>query len=113
MRAFDYLYEWLHRATLQAQLLQLNTEYNNQRELVIIYRAREEQLLRILQEEKEERHRLQEIIFRNFGIRITDETPSPEQDENIKPISVGTQRWSGLKNRLEQDDRKRAANEKT
>jgi len=88
----------------------LQIEYLQQRELVNTYRAREESLLSQLKEEKEEKNRLQEIIFRNFGIRLNDEIDPIPPSEDINPINTSPGRVSQVLRSMERDDRRRVEN---
>jgi hypothetical protein len=83
----------------------LRTEYQNQRDLAIILRRSEDELHKLLGEEKAERLKLQEIIFRRFGVVFNEEAQT--EQEEFKPISSGTQRITNIMRAMEQDDRKR------
>ena len=85
-------------------------EYDNQREIIVTYRARQERLLNELKTERDERKFLQDIIFKKFGIINSDTYVTTEKDPNLQPVNFGTQRWSNLKNRLERDDAERVKN---
>ena len=86
---------------------ELEIEYINQRELVVIYRAGVEFLEKELNAEKAERKQLQELIFKRFGISYSDETECGTINEPLQPINSGSQRWSNLRSRLEKDDQMR------
>jgi hypothetical protein len=88
------------------QVTLLEKEYEHQRELQLTNRARVEYLEKELSQEREERKFLQETIYKKFGF-ITPEEVLNQSQEQFQPISTGPTRWSGLKNRLEQDDRQR------
>ena len=85
----------------------LETEYDNQRELVVAYRARVEFLENELNAERAERKQLQELIFKRFGISYSDETECGTINEPLQPINSGSRRWSNLRSRLEKDDQMR------
>jgi hypothetical protein len=86
----------------------LNSEYNNQRDLVSQYRAREERLENELKAEREERKFLQDLIFKRFGVIVSE--GEPQSEENFQPIKTSPKRWSQLKNAMEEDDRMRVFN---
>jgi len=81
----------------------LNIEYNQQHDLVVTYRAREEELNKRFQEEVFERKRLQEIIFKKFGI-IEPEESEQSSPTTFRPMNTAPRRWSQLKNSMEKDD---------
>lgn len=101
----NWLIHLFSGATKEEYML-LNSEYNNQRELVNIFRARFDYIESELKEEREERKQLQSIIFKNYGVTHSAETGVISETE-LKPINNGSQRWSNLRSRLEQDDRER------
>lgn len=80
----------------------LEKQFNNHREIVTNYRAREERLFNEIKQEREDRKFLQDILFKKFGI-IDPPERLPEKLEEYKPIN-SKQRWSNLKSRLERDD---------
>jgi hypothetical protein len=86
----------------------LKLEYQSQRDLTTALRKGEEDLLKILHEIKEERNRLQEIIFKNYGVVTSEEKEFNGTDKELQPIRTSPQRWSALKGKLESDDRARA-----
>jgi hypothetical protein len=85
----------------------LEAEYQSQRNLALVLRDQVEHLEKNLTMERDERQRLQEIIFKNYGIVTSDEIPSPAIDKKLNPIRTSPQRWSNLRIRLEEDDRAR------
>jgi hypothetical protein len=96
----------LFKGATKEEYLQLNIEYNAQREFTSIYRARVDSLEAQLLAERTERKFLQDLIFKRFGVLISEDSPQ-EQGENLRPISNGPTRWSSLRNKLEQDDHQR------
>ena len=82
-------------------------EYSQQYHLVQILRERESQLLKQFEQEKQERQRLQEIIFKKFNILPEENSSSIQDDPELKPIKTSPRRWSELRTAMEQDDRER------
>lgn len=105
MGVFNWLVQFFGGFTKE-EFVSLEKEYNSQRDLVNSYRAREEQIISQLNEEKEERKRLQEIIFKKFNV-LPEENSEISSQEIFQPINTGKRRWSDLKSRLEQDDLQR------
>jgi hypothetical protein len=101
----NWLIHFFKGATKE-EYLQLNTEYNAQREFALIYRARVDSLEAQLLAERTERKFLQDLIFKRFGVLISENSPETNQ-ENLRPISNGPTRWSSMKSRLEADDHAR------
>jgi hypothetical protein len=101
----DWLIKFLKARTNEEYLL-LNAEYNAQREFTSLYRARVDSLEAQVLAERAERRFLQDLIFKRFGVTISEDSPAV-QEENLKPIGTSPQRWSSLRGRLEKDDRQR------
>jgi hypothetical protein len=98
----NWLIELIGGRTEEEYLL-LTKEYDSQRDLVIQHRAREEYLMNELKNEKEDKKFLQNILFKRFGI-IDPPEGNVQEQEQLQPVSSGTQRWSNLRARLERDD---------
>lgn len=88
----------------------INLEYNNQRDLVSFYRARVDYLEKELSSQNEERKFLQDLIFKRFGVVVSEE--NPQSEETFQPIKTSPRRWSDLKIAMERDDRERVNNVK-
>ncbi len=86
----------------------LEQEYQNQRALALMRKDQVDYFDKRFNEERVERQRLQEIIFKNYGV-VTSETPSPgiDKDNELHPISSSRPSWNNLRRKLEQDDRAR------
>ena len=84
----------------------LSAAHDYQRDLTIQNRARVELLETEMKIEREDRKYLQDIFYKKLGI-ITSEEIVHEDQENLQPVSNGSQRWSNLKARLEKDDNER------
>jgi hypothetical protein len=85
----------------------LNWQLTVQRDITATYRAREEFLSSELKEEKADRQRLREIIFKKFNI-TPEENPQSNQQEDFQPIRTSANRWSNIKGAMERDDLSRA-----
>ena len=84
----------------------LTKEYEIQRDSRIQIQAHVYLLETELRTEREDRKYLQDIFYKRLGI-ITSEEIVHEDQENLQPVSNGSQRWSNLKARLEKDDNER------
>lgn len=88
----------------------LEKEYNGQYNLVQTYRAQWELTNKNLSDEKAERQRLQEIIFKKFNVLPQERDDSPNE-EQYTPINTAPRSWTRLRNAMEEDDRRRVKSE--
>lgn len=84
----------------------LKVEYDGQRDLTISQRRQISDLEQRVNEEREERKRLQDLIFHKFG--IVEEPYVGEMKEELEPIKTSPRNWSHLKVAMERDDLARA-----
>ena len=103
---FNWLIHFLGGFTREEYDL-INLEFTSQHELAAIYRAREESILKDIEEHKNETKFLQNILFKRFGVIDSPVTDNQTQEE-FKPLVNGPSRWSSLKAKLEKDDMARA-----
>lgn len=104
MQIIDRIIKFLGGFTKEEYSL-LNIEYISQRDLVSSYRARQDSILEELKEERKERKFLQDLIFKKFGITISED--SSKEETSFQPVKTSPRRWSDLKSAMEQDDRNR------
>ena len=88
----------------------INSQYIQQRELSNTLRNSNDFLMKEILHEREERKQLQELLFKAYGV-VTSSPESSQVNSDMKPITLTKERWSSLKGRMEQDDRKRVQSE--
>lgn len=107
----NFMIEFLGGISKENYLL-LNTEYNAIRENNSYLRARNEELIRSLNDSEQERKNLQNLLFVKAGI-IQDERLSPVGGiTNSNPIRVAPRGYRETLRAMESDDRKRASSHK-
>lgn len=109
MRAFRRFLCRFFNLTLMEDYNLLLVENNNQRAHLDTMRSRLTSQDEMLGRERQEKLRLQEIIFKAHGIIQPDQTQEIPAD--LTPVRSGRERWSNLRGRLESDDRKRVSAE--